>query len=72
MVWPVMYLLSHHKQVFWTKLALTGVSASVAEACTYPIDAIKTRLQLQVKAGGSIGIRREAAVLCMVNPCVRG
>ena len=35
-------------QGFATKLALTGASASIAETITYPIDAIKTRLQLQV------------------------
>ncbi|GAX79946.1 hypothetical protein CEUSTIGMA_g7385.t1 [Chlamydomonas eustigma] len=34
-------------QAFWIKLALTGLSASVAETCTYPIDVVKTRLQLQ-------------------------
>jgi hypothetical protein len=34
------------------KLVITGVSASVAECVTYPVDATKTRLQLQGELQG--------------------
>lgn len=40
--------MHHYLQAFCAKLALTSIAASVAETSTYPIDAIKTRLQLQV------------------------
>ncbi|MQM13373.1 hypothetical protein Taro_046299 [Colocasia esculenta] len=35
------------KREAFTKVALTSLSAAVAEAATFPIDAVKTRLQLQ-------------------------
>ena len=38
------------------KLALTGVSASVAESVTFPVDATKTRLQLQGEVSASTTI----------------
>lgn len=34
-------------------LSLSSVSASIAESATYPIDAIKTQLQLQRSTAGS-------------------
>eukprot|EP00955_Chlamydomonas_euryale_P090968 364586-Chlamydomonas_euryale.AAC.16 len=41
-------------QAFAVKLGLTCSAASAAEAATYPIDAIKTRLQLQVGGGDDV------------------
>lgn len=34
-------------------MSLSSVSASIAESATYPIDAIKTQLQLQHSTAGS-------------------
>ena len=46
------------------KLVLTGVSASVAESVTFPIDATKTRLQLQGEE-----VCRAAKKFCPLRVC---
>jgi len=52
---------------FATRFALTGVSGMVAESCTFPIDMVKTRMQLQgelqhgvVERRGAIGLLTHA------------
>jgi hypothetical protein len=38
-------------QALAQRLLLTAAAASIAESCTYPIDMVKTQLQLQSKLG---------------------
>ena len=35
------------------RLLLTGMSAALSETCTFPFDAVKTRLQLQGEAAAA-------------------
>ncbi|KAJ1271242.1 hypothetical protein BS78_06G114000 [Paspalum vaginatum] len=56
------------------KVALSSVSAAMAEASTYPLDAVKTRLQLHRNPGGAGGggVLRVAAELVRDGGVYRG
>lgn len=56
------------------KVSLSSVSAVMAEASTYPLDAVKTRLQLHRSPGGSggRGVVRVAAELVRDGGVYRG
>jgi hypothetical protein len=56
------------------KVALSSVSAAMAEASTYPLDAVKTRLQLHRNPGGAPGrgVIRVAAELVRDGGVYRG
>lgn len=45
----------------WAKLGLSCLSAAAAETATYPVDAIKTQLQLQraTKPAGAVNLARQ-------------
>ncbi|KAL6650802.1 hypothetical protein ACP70R_009727 [Stipagrostis hirtigluma subsp. patula] len=53
------------------KVSLSSVSAAAAEAATYPIDAVKTRLQLH-RSGGGGGVIRVAGELVRDGGLYRG
>ena len=56
------------------KVSLSSVSAAMAEASTYPLDALKTRLQLHRSPGaaGGGGVIRAAAALARDGGVYRG
>ena len=56
------------------KVSLSSVSAAMAEASTYPLDALKTRLQLHRSPGaaGGGGVIRAAAELARDGGVYRG
>ncbi|KAF8703273.1 hypothetical protein HU200_032065 [Digitaria exilis] len=56
------------------KVSLSSVSAAMAEASTYPLDAVKTRLQLRRSPGGAGGggVLRVAAELARDGGMYRG
>lgn len=56
--------VSHHAK----KIALTSLSAAVAETATFPIDLIKTRLQLH---GESLSYARPASTARVVSDILR-
>ncbi|KAG1660670.1 hypothetical protein FOA52_006831 [Chlamydomonas sp. UWO 241] len=59
-------------QAFAVQLALTCASASVAETVTYPIDAVKTRLQLQGQHyGSSTAPRQQLGALATARRVLR-
>lgn len=56
------------------KVSLSSVSAAMAEASTYPLDAVKTRLQLRRSPGGASGggVLRVATELARDGGVYRG
>ena len=64
----------HPARLQAVKLGLTCSSAIAAEAVTYPIDMLKTRLQLQVRGGTpdstpSPSPKQERNAPCAADPC---
>ncbi|KAF0890297.1 hypothetical protein E2562_002709 [Oryza meyeriana var. granulata] len=54
------------------KVSLSSLSAAAAEAATFPIDAVKTRLQLHRSPGGGGGVMRVAGELVRDGGIYRG